>query len=106
MPGFLLTDEELASYNPAAFFTATQMVDTVPRLDRVFSEGALELLAEGIPVTQLPATLGPWPTNLTNVYSMTRSDAMISATGATGPRAAGAASSASGVPIIPPPPGP
>jgi hypothetical protein len=29
-PGFLLTDDELASYNPAAFFTATEMVDTVP----------------------------------------------------------------------------
>ncbi|HMO87372.1 MAG TPA: hypothetical protein PKC18_20875, partial [Lacipirellulaceae bacterium] len=83
-PGFLMTDEELAAYNPAAFFTSTEMVDTVPRLDRVFTEDKLELLAEGIPVTQLPATLGPWPVNLANVYEALRDDATDAAGGAAG----------------------
>src|SRR5690606_21665902 len=51
--GFVLTEADFAAYNPQEFFTATEMVDTVPRLDRVLTEDRLELLAEGIPVTQL-----------------------------------------------------
>lgn len=96
--GFKLTDEELAAYNPATFFTSTEMVDTVPRLDRRFTEDRLELLAEGIPVTLLPANLKPWPTNLTDYYESLRSDATV----AGGVSASGAL----GGPIIPPPPGP
>ena len=75
--GFVLTDADFAAYNPGDFFTQTEMVDTVPRLDRVFTEDRLELLAEGIPVTELPASLQPWPTNLTNLYDGTRTDATI-----------------------------
>ena len=45
--GFALTDADFAAYNPGDFFTQTEMVDTVPRLDRVFTEDRLELLAEG-----------------------------------------------------------
>ena len=75
--GFVLTDADFSAYNPGDFFTQTEMVDTVPRLDRVFTEDRLELLAEGIPVTQLPANLSPWPTNLTNLYDGTRTDATI-----------------------------
>lgn len=98
--GFALTPADFAGYDPSQFFTSTEMVDTVPRLDRVFTEDRLELLAEGIPVSELPAELGPWPTNLTNFYGTTRSDATIGASGAT---ASGANVAA---PVIPPPPGP
>jgi hypothetical protein len=99
--GFRLTDADLAAYNPADFFTQTEMVDTVPRLDRVFTEDRLELLAEGIPVTQLPADLGPWPTNLTNFYAETRNDATLGR--AATPSGSGTSSAA---PVIPPAPGP
>src|SRR5882757_3627543 len=78
--GFALTDADFAAYNPGDFFTQTEMVDTVPRLDRVFTEDQLQLLAEGIPVTQLPADLGPWPTNLTNFYEATRTDGTVGST--------------------------
>lgn len=97
--GFVLTDADLAAYNPGEFFTATEMVDTVPRLDRVFTEDRLELLNEGIPVTQLPAELGPWPTNLTNFYANSRTDGVMNG-GATG------GGGSSDAPIIPRPPGP
>ncbi len=96
--GFALSDADLSAYNPSEFFTATEMVDTVPRLDRVFTEDRLELLAEGIPVTSLPADIGPWPTNLTNFYGDLRTDGVM-------PGAASGGKS-SGAPIIPPPPGP
>lgn len=98
--GFVLADADFDAYNPAEFFTATEMVDTVPRLDRVMTEDRLELLAEGIPVTQLPANLSPWPTNLTNFYSNTRSDATVGG----GVGRSGTASSPA--PIIPPAPAP
>src|SRR5262245_33068686 len=100
--GFVLTDADFAAYNPGDFFTQTEMVDTVPRLDRVFTEDRLEFLAEGIPVTELPE-LRPWPTNLTNYYAGVRSDATLGV---------GVASSGTGGsaevkgPVIPPPPGP
>jgi len=99
-PGFLLTDADLAAYDPSKFFTSTEMVDTVPRLDRVFTEDRLELLAEGIPVTELPADIGPWPTNLSSFYETTRRD------GTMGVSAMGGAASAAVAPIIPPAPGP
>jgi len=99
--GFVLTDADFAAYNPGDFFTQTEMVDTVPRLDRVFTEDRLELLAEGIPVTQLPATLTPWPTNLTNFYEGARTDATIGGT-ASSSNSGGATAA----PIIPAAPGP
>lgn len=94
-PGFALSDDQLRSYNPAAFFTGTEMVDTVPRLDRVFTEDRLSLLGEGIPVTELPAELAPWPTNLSNFYETTRTDSTM-------PGRSGSSSSTV-APIIPPP---
>jgi hypothetical protein len=102
--GFALSDADLAAYNPGDFFTQTEMVDTVPRLDRVFTEDRLELLAEGIPVTQLPADLAPWPTNLTNFYDDTRTDATIGA-GLVGV-GSGSPSAPTVAAIIPNPPGP
>ena len=92
--GFVLSDADLAAYNPGEFFTTTELVDTVPRLDRVFTEDRLEVLSEGIPVTQLPADLAPWPTNLSNFYANSR--------GGNTPTGGGSNSSA---PIIPPAPG-
>lgn len=97
--GFALSDADLTAYNPAEFFTATEMVDTVPRLDRVFTEDRLEMLAEGIPVTELPADIGPWPTNLSNFYGSTRTDGSITSGGVS-------TSGNSPTPIIPPAPGP
>jgi hypothetical protein len=99
--GFVLTDADFTAYNPGDFFTQTEMVDTVPRLDRVFTEDRLELLAEGIPITQLPANLGPWPTNLTNFYDGTRTDATIA-----GGFTSSSSSGTTAAPIIPSPPGP
>ncbi len=81
--GFVLTETDFAAYNPGEFFTATEMVDTVPRLDRVLTEDRLELLAEGIPVIELPADIAPWPTNLTNFYTAMRGDVRTGGRGAT-----------------------
>ncbi|WP_425396714.1 hypothetical protein [Aeoliella sp.] len=97
--GFTLTEADFAAYNPGEFFTATEMVDTVPRLDRVLTEDRLELLSEGIPVTELPADIAPWPTNLTNFYSSVRTDATIGA-------ASGSNGTTTAAPIIPPAPAP
>lgn len=76
---FLLKDEDFTKFDPAKFFTSTELVDTVPRLDRIFTEDRLELLREGLPVTSLP-DLKPWPVNLTDYYNATRVDATISGT--------------------------
>ena len=103
-PGFLLSDADLAAYDPSKFFTSTEMVDTVPRLDRVFTEDRLELLAEGIPVTELPADIGPWPTNLTSFYATTRRDGTMGVS--VGGGATGGKTGAAVAPIIPPAPGP
>lgn len=71
VPGFLLTDEDFASYNPAAFFTETEMVDTVPALDNVFTEDRKEPLANGLPLHELPK-LEPFPSNLIALYEQMR----------------------------------
>ena len=62
--GFVLSDTDLAAYDPTAFFTQTELVDTVPRLNWVFTEDRLAVLAEGINITDLPE-LVPWPVNIT-----------------------------------------
>ncbi len=97
--GFALSDADFSAYNPGDFFTQTEMVDTVPRLDRVFTEDRLDVLSEGIFVTELP-DLYPWPTNLTNLYANMRSDATI------GGGAVGGGKSATAAPIMPAAPGP
>lgn len=60
--GFLLTDADFGSYDPSKWFTSTEMSDTVPNFQRVFTEDRRSVLSEGIPVTQLPK-LGTWPGN-------------------------------------------
>src|SRR5207247_10965900 len=100
--GFILTDADFAAYNPASFFTQTEMVDTVPRFDRVFTEDQLEVLAEGLSVTDLPL-LKPWPINLTMYYSATRTDSTIDS-GVSSSASNGTSNTAA--PVIPPAPGP
>jgi hypothetical protein len=58
--GFLLTDADFKAYNPSAFFTRVELVDTVPPFDMVFTEDQLATLRQGIPVTMLPS-LPTWP---------------------------------------------
>ncbi|MEX2316310.1 MAG: hypothetical protein WD669_04100, partial [Pirellulales bacterium] len=58
------------------------------------------VLAEGLPITELPE-LKPWPTNLTTYYAGTRRDATI------GGGASGSGTVATTLaPVIPAPPGP
>lgn len=101
--GFALSDEDFAGYNPAAFFTSTEMTDTVPRLDRVFTEDQLEILRQGIPVTQLPSTVKPWPVNLTDAYATFRDDATLTPDGKAGSTSTSGPTTA---PVMPPPTGP
>jgi hypothetical protein len=59
-PDFTLSDTQLAAYNPSAWFTSTEMVDTVAPLDDWPTEDDLEVLTNGIPISHLPV-LGRWP---------------------------------------------
>ncbi len=52
-PDFILTDAVLASYNPAAFFTSTEMIDRVPPIERVPTEDDLSVLTDGIPSSRI-----------------------------------------------------
>jgi len=63
-PGFTLTDEQLKSYDPPKWFTATEMIDVTPDLHEWPTENDLEPITSGIPVTMLPV-LGRYPTNPT-----------------------------------------
>ncbi len=58
--GFTLTTEMLNSYNPGAYFTSTEMIDTVPTIGDEPTDDTLKEITRGIPVTHLP-NLGPWP---------------------------------------------
>ncbi|MEW4530208.1 hypothetical protein [Maioricimonas sp. JC845] len=57
---FTLTDAQLAGYDPSAWFTSTEMIDTVPRLEDWPTEDDLAVLTNGIPISHLPV-LGRWP---------------------------------------------
>ncbi|HVT27428.1 MAG TPA: hypothetical protein VHE81_05360, partial [Lacipirellulaceae bacterium] len=103
--GFILTDADFTAYNPAAFFTQTEMVDTVPRFDRVFTEDQLAVLAEGIPVTELPE-MQPWPTNLSLYYSATRTDSTIAGGTTTSTTNGTTSTTSAAAPVIPAAPGP
>jgi hypothetical protein len=70
-PGFVLLDADFGGYNPGAFFTSTEMTDTVPSLGNVYTEDQLDTLRAGIPVSSLPA-LQPWPQNLSRYYKELR----------------------------------
>lgn len=79
--GFALQDADLASYDPTKFFTSVEMTDTVPPLNMVFTEDELSVLRAGIPISQLPDAVQPWPLNLTNAYSASLGDGNIVAGG-------------------------
>jgi len=59
--GFLLQDQDFAAYDPTKFFTGTELVDTVPEFQYVFTEDQLKPLSEGILVRDLPASVMPFP---------------------------------------------
>jgi hypothetical protein len=105
--GFVLVDADFQAFNPYDYFTSTELTDTVPRLDRRFTEDKIEFLAEGIPVTQLPE-LKPWPANLTNWYAANRTDQTIGPGGIANASAGVKESDEkqASVAIMPPPPGP
>lgn len=62
VPTFTLTEEHFKGYNPAKWFTQTEMIDTVPNVEEWPTEDVLYVLTNGIPVGELPA-LGRWPSN-------------------------------------------
>lgn len=59
-PDFTITDEQLRTYDPSAWFTSTEMIDTVAPLEDWPTEDDLEVLTDGIPISHLPV-LGRWP---------------------------------------------
>lgn len=54
-PKFNIADSDLAAYNPSAYFTSTEMIDTVPEEINRPTEDDIEPITNGIPVDQLPA---------------------------------------------------
>jgi hypothetical protein len=66
--GFFLSQADFDAYNPDAFFTETERVDTVPNLGRVFTEDMLSPLRAGLLVTALPADMRPFPNTLDGYY--------------------------------------
>jgi hypothetical protein len=59
-PNFTLSEEQLKAYNPSAWFTSTELIDTVPSPLSIPTEDDLEVITNGIPISQLP-TLTRWP---------------------------------------------
>ena len=57
---YTLTEADLNGYDPGQFFTSTEMIDTVPRLDQVPTEDDLLVLTNGIPATLL-VSLSKYP---------------------------------------------
>lgn len=62
-PDFTLTDAQFAAYNPAKFFTSTELIDTVAPIDLTPTEDDLRVLTDGIPATQLVG-LARYPSGL------------------------------------------
>lgn len=50
---FTLSDQQLGSYDPSRFFTATELIDTVAPIDLIPTEDDLRVLTDGIPATLL-----------------------------------------------------
>lgn len=62
-PDFTLTEEQIRSYAPSKWFTSTELIDTVPPVSEEPTEDNLEVLTNGIPVTQIP-NLPRWPASV------------------------------------------
>jgi hypothetical protein len=59
---FTLSEEQLRAYNPAAWFTSTELNDTIDGFEDITTEDDREILTRGIAYSQLPAAaLGFWP---------------------------------------------
>lgn len=57
---FTLTPEQIYNYAPSKWFTATELIDTIPPQDDIPSAFDLLPVSQGIPVPELPP-LGPYP---------------------------------------------
>ena len=58
---FVLTDEQLKGYNPSAFFTGTELIDTVRPSETIPTEDDLVTLTDGIPASSIAGFLQRWP---------------------------------------------
>lgn len=101
VPNFKLSDAQLAAYNPAAYFSRTEMTDTTPDLAEQPTEDDIAPLVAGIPVTLLHQ-LGPWPSNaLTSSGNASQADAAVADAGNT----SATATSTTAANAFAPPPG-
>lgn len=80
-PEFTLTNEQLRAYNPDAWYTPSEPIDTVPDLSKWPTENDLVPLTNGIPVTMLP-NLGRYPANPANSSASTPGNNSPNPTGA------------------------
>ena len=60
-PYFTLSDVQIAAYDPAKWFTSTELVDTVPPLGQIPTENDLSVLRAGIPANMIVG-LSRYPT--------------------------------------------
>lgn len=57
---FVLTDEDIKAYKPEAWFTSTELIDTVPDVQYIPTEDDLVVLTDGIPATLIVNAVR-WP---------------------------------------------
>lgn len=67
-PNFTLTDAQIRAYDPAKWFTSTEMIDVVPSFDLRPTEDQLQPLTDGVASSMVPK-LGTWPTNNAAIVS-------------------------------------
>lgn len=76
---FLLTDAQLSAYNPSAFVTSTERIDTVAPMREILTEDTLFVVRNGILVTQL-SNLGPYPADVLSGVGIVNPDLSSSST--------------------------
>lgn len=74
---FTLSEEQLGSYDPGKYFTSTELIDIVVRFERMPTEDDFNVLARGIPATDLVG-LTPYPA--TNPYPASEAGGQSEAT--------------------------
>jgi len=72
-PGFLLSEAQLGAYNPSAFVTSTERIDTVAPMREILTEDSMYVIRSGILVTQLP-NLTPYPADVLSGVAITNPD--------------------------------
>lgn len=85
-PDFTISEEQLAAYNPSAWFTSTELLDTVAPLDDWPTEDDLEVLTNGIPISHLPV-LGRWPSGPSGAIGVGQTSVPVSESFAPAPSA-------------------